>query len=265
MKLDMVRRFAFIETRLLWGGGLTAQELGHAFGISRQSAQAVIDDYRNHHPGNMFLNRSTRRQEAANSFQAAYIREGSCALLDYLRGQSLVTHYMAEEVWSDLPFTDADRLTRARIPNDTVRLVITALYQKSTLSVVYQSKRHHTNRVISPNQLVFADNRYHLRAYCHGSRAYLDFVLSRILSAHIGSPKEWTSGNGDYDWHNHEILRFTLSPSLSPAMRAALAHDYLIRSDGIYEIKVSKALSHYVARQMTRIDGQLKQPLWIRL
>ena len=142
MKLDMVRRFAFIETRLLWGGGLTAQELGHAFGISRQSAQAVIDDYRNHHPGNMFLNRSTRRQEAANSFQAAYIREGSCALLDYLRGQSLVTHYMAEEVWSDLPFTDADRLTRARIPNDTVRLVITALYQKSTLSVVYQSKRY---------------------------------------------------------------------------------------------------------------------------
>ncbi len=265
MKPDTIRRFAFIETRLFWGGGFTAQELGSAFGISRQSAQAVIDEYRTLHPNNLYLNRTTRRQEATSTFQSFYIRDGSGALLDYLRGQSLVVRYMSEEIWSDAPFTDADRLTRPRIPNDTVRRVITALYQKCPLSVVYQSKRHYTNRVISPNQLVFADNRYHLRAYCHTDRNYFDFVLSRILSAQIGSPDEWVSGDRDNAWNSYETLYFAINPEIPTAMRAALSHDYMVCDNGIYEIKSQKALSFYVVRQMTRAQAGLQQPLWIQL
>ncbi len=265
MKPDTLRRYAFIETRLLWGGGFTAQELGNAFGLSRQSAQAVVDDYRTLHPANISLNRSTRRQEAGASFRAAYVRDGSGALLDYLRGQSLVSHYMSEEVWSEIPFTDADRLTRSKVPNDTVRLLITALYRRCSVGVVYQSEKRHTNRVISPNRMVFADNRYHLRAYCHADHFYGDFVLSRILSVHMGSTNEWVSGEGDDTWHSYETLRFTINPALPQAMRTALAHDYHIRTDGIYKIKSSSALSHYVARQMTRFHTIVQQPLWIQL
>lgn len=51
MNHDRLKRFAFIEVRLLWGGGLTAMALAKGFGIARQNAQQTIEAYRQKHPG----------------------------------------------------------------------------------------------------------------------------------------------------------------------------------------------------------------------
>jgi hypothetical protein len=44
MKHHRAPAFAYIETQLLWGLGLTARELGLTFGIARQNAQAVLQE-----------------------------------------------------------------------------------------------------------------------------------------------------------------------------------------------------------------------------
>jgi hypothetical protein len=61
MKLDTQSRFAFIETRLYWGEGVTARELAEVFGFARQTAQGVIEDYRRRHPEAIVFDASRKR------------------------------------------------------------------------------------------------------------------------------------------------------------------------------------------------------------
>ena len=93
MKRDMIRRFAYIETCLYWGAGITAGELGKTFGIARQNAQTTIDSYRKQQPGNMVYNPASKRHEASKYFQAHYISQEPRHYLNYLRGNSLTNHF----------------------------------------------------------------------------------------------------------------------------------------------------------------------------
>jgi hypothetical protein len=73
MKKDTLNRFAYIETRLYWGGGLTAGELAQACDLTRQNAQGVIKAYRDKHPGNIAFDTSLKRQVAGEHFEPNYI------------------------------------------------------------------------------------------------------------------------------------------------------------------------------------------------
>ena len=62
MKSDTSNRFAYIETRLQWGDGLTARELAETFRLTRQTAQGLIDEYRRRYPGNLHFDPSFKKQ-----------------------------------------------------------------------------------------------------------------------------------------------------------------------------------------------------------
>jgi hypothetical protein len=260
MKLDMKRRFAFIETRLYWGEGVTAAELGEAFGISRQSAQAVIAAYRKEHPGQLLRDKKGKRQIPADTFEPTGIRRDTEAFLDYLRGQALLAHYMEDAEWSDVPFVDADRLTRPGLNGETVRCVLGGLYGRRAVAIYYQSKSRRSWREISPHHLVFAANRYHLRAYCHQAQVYLDFTLSRILDTGTAG-NEWVSGEGDVEWREYQTLIFNSCPLDSDA-QAAFLLDYPDAVNGRLSIHCRRALAHYVIREMTRADAPDGKPRW---
>ena len=64
MKFDTLIRFAYIETQLFWGDGLSAGELAKFFDSTRQTAQAVINAYRQQHPDQMEYDGSLKRHVA---------------------------------------------------------------------------------------------------------------------------------------------------------------------------------------------------------
>jgi hypothetical protein len=262
MKHDMIRRFAFIETRLFWAGGLTAAELADTFGIARQNAQQSIKTYNSLHPGQLKHDRRRRRQVPTERFQPRYIREGVSRFLDYQRGTQYTAHFYDEPGWSDLPFTDADALARPLYDQDAVRTALTALRGQSAVVLGYWAKTGARTRRISPHHLVHADERYHLRAYCHETQRFLDFNLARIVTAEP-SDDDWVPETTDHDWHKRVDLVFEISPDLPPVARAALRQDHLRPDQRQLTIPgVREAIAFYVRRRFLRIDQQFKQPLW---
>lgn len=262
MNHDMLRRFAFIETRLLWGGGVTAGELAKGFGLARQNAQQSIEAYRQRHPGQMEYDRRRRRHIRTATFEAQYVRNDVGRFLDYQRSISQVAHFYEESDWCDLPFTDADSLIKPIYDSNGVQAILEAIRQQAVAEIEYWSKTRIQTRRISPHQLVFADGRYHIRAYCHETLQYLDFVLTRVMTSKITN-ELWVSSAADENWHHRQKLRFRINPNLPNAAQEAIRLDYIPSGQEFLEIQgVRIALSYYIQRRLCRIDWRFEMPLW---
>lgn len=260
---DIIRRFAFIETRLLWGGGFTASELAAAFGIARQNAQQTIASYNRRHPRQMVYDRQRHRQVRTDDFKVNYVRDDVGRFLQYQRAIAHTASYHDDPAWVDLPFADVDDLVRPLYDKEAVRAVLEALRRQEVVEIEYWSKYATRVRRISPNHLVFADGRYHVRAYCHEMLEWFDFVLPRIMSSHeVCEP--WVSDHGDSNWHQRENLSFLVNPALPESAQAAVRLDYLPRGvERLLVRGVRKALAIYVRRRLCREDWRFNVPLWI--
>ncbi|WP_020505196.1 WYL domain-containing protein [Lamprocystis purpurea] len=263
MNHDMMRRFAFIETRLLWGGGFTASELAAAFGIARQNAQLTIASYCRKHPRQMAYDRRCRRQVRTEDFRANYVRDDVGRFLEYQRAAAHTALYLDDPTWVDLPFTDVDDLVKPFYDKEAARAVLAALRRQEVVEIEYWSKSATRVRRISPHHLVFADGRYHVRAYCHDLLNWFDLVLPRIIAAqHADDP--WVSGDGDTDWHQREDLSFFVNPDLPESAQAAVRLDYLPQgAERLLVRGVRKALTMYIQRRLCRLDWRFGVPLWI--
>ncbi|OQY54131.1 MAG: hypothetical protein DRR08_06770 [Candidatus Parabeggiatoa sp. nov. 2] len=266
VKFDTLIRFAYIETRLYWEGGLAASELAKTFYLTRQTAQAVINDYRQQHLGQMRYDSSLKRHLAEEDFKPQYIRGDAVAFLDYLRGQNLRAHYLDEPEWSEVELADVDRLLRPKLPRRVVQPILAALRHQQTLLIKYQPVMPDDIRVcvISPNHLVFANNRYHLHAYCHERQKYLDFVLYRIVHVEPAD-EEWVSSEESREWNEFVTLRFRPNRELPQEVQETVLREYLGSDDNnILEIRCRKNEAFYVRQKLLKaVDSQRGMPLWI--
>lgn len=171
-------------------------------------------------------------------------------------------HFFDEPDWVDLPFTDADTLVRSLYDEQAVRVVLEALRLESAVHIEYWAKQTSGFRCLSPHQLVYADGRYHVRAYCHEKDAFLDFVLARIVSAEI-SNDPWIPATGDSEWHERTTLRFVINPSLPERTHAALKLEFLPEGQDVLVLPgIRNALVFYVNARLGRIDQRFGVPLW---
>jgi hypothetical protein len=264
-KFDMIKqiRFEFIETRLLWGKGLTAKDLTEAFEITRQSAQRTLDEYRQRHPRQMQYDARQKCHVPDSSFEPQYIRKAPLKFLDYLRGQNLVGFYREQRSWTDIEITDVDRHLRPELPLEPIQNVISALLQQQAVHIDYQSKTMDSakSRSISPNHLIFADGRYHVRAYCHFRERFLDFVLSRILRAET-TDEEWVSSAADENWNTFVEIRFYPNPDLPSEVKKAILKNYETEDSGHWIIRCRKALAHYIKRKQLSPNPKFVTALW---
>lgn len=261
MNRDTDRRFAYIETCLYWGNGLTATQLGETFKIARQNAQASIAEYRRLNPGNMAYNPSSKKHEATSNFVPHYIHQEARRYLNYLRGNSLANKFWEDEDWGGLQVEDVDMQFRPHLERDCVHKIITAIQTRQTLHLGYHAKVGYQYLTIAPNHLAYASRRYHVRAYCYERNKFIDLVLSRIVDAESAS-EDWVSSQEDEDWNSQIKLQFIPNPVLPESMKKTLLLDYCL-PDNTYTISVRRALKAYVLREMERLDWQYKIPLWI--
>ncbi|WP_295541171.1 WYL domain-containing protein [uncultured Thiohalocapsa sp.] len=262
MKHDMLRRFAFIEARLLWAGGLTANELAAAFGIARQNAQQTISAYAKQHPGQLEHSTRQRRQVPTDGFKALYVREDVCRFLDYQRAASYTARFHDEPDWADLPFTDADAFARPLYDQHAARTALTALRRQAVVLIGYWAMSGARTRRISPHHLVHADARYHLRAFCHETQQFLDFNLARIVNAEL-SKEDWVSAANDTHWHERVDLEFEINPQLPSEAQAALRQDHVRAGETTMKVRgVRRAIAYYVKRRFARIDERYDMRLW---
>lgn len=266
MKVDMLRKkYEYIETRLLWDEGITANELASIFSVSRQVAQKVINRYRQSYPYQMIYDPQLKRHVARQTFEPVFVRKDAKLFLDYLRGQSLGMYYKEEEDWVDIEITDINQKLQTELETLNTKIVLTALRRQKSVAIEYLKKKDVSEdtmfRIISPNHLIFAKNRYHIRAYCHMKKAYLDFVLSNIITAEFSS-EEWVSSIDDIEWNEMITIKLKPNPELPEAMRNAIIKRYKTQN-GIREITCRKALAYYIKKNPLLINPDNQLYIWI--
>ena len=262
MKHDMQRRFAFIETCIYWGVGLTASHLGKVFGIARQNAQKTINDYKTSYPGQLTYDASAKCHKPSASFKPELIKDQPNLYLDYLRGNHMVAKFWSENDWSELIVYDTDEKTRPHLDQGCIRVIISALQEQQVVKIYYHSKLHTQYLTISPNTLVYASQRYHIRAYCHDSFHFIDLNLARVLHAELATD-DWVSSDEDTDWNTTVRLTFVPNRGLPEQMLNTLRKDYRLAKEDNYVVNTNLALAFYIKRNLLSMKTSEGKPLWL--
>lgn len=271
---SLKERFAYIEHLLRWYGGVTARQISEVFGIERVNAQKVITRYREVFSGAIRYDSSLRKQVADKNFDPHYIKDTPRKFLDNLRGQHYVRLYRDTGNWEEISIYDTDSRIPLNLENNIVSIIVKALLDKRVLAISYHSINRVSDRLISPNNLVYANHRFHLRAFCHQKQDYLDFVLGRILEARLypvptveeikkDRAIEWISSRHDKSWGNIVYLFYQINPELPEKAQGALRLNYNVDSEDKLIIQCREALRYYIDDQFKMIDHRFHKPLWI--
>ena len=263
MKHDTLRRFAYIETCLYWGTGLTARHFGEVFDIARQNAQKVINDYREKHPDNLYYDSSKKCHCKSDEFTPWYINLKPERYLGYIGAVSATIGYWDEVQWSpEIPFETDNNYLSPPQHHYNVSSVLSSIREKYAIHVVYRAKKATLAMTVSAHHLVYANYRYHVRAYDHSKDWFSDLVLTRFVE--IEKAKEnWVSSASDAEWNKDLQLRFQINPELPDKVQQALQADYSLGTGTIRTIEVRQALLGYICREMERVDWDCGIRLWL--
>ena len=195
-------------------------------------------------------------------FKPYYIRVEPEKYLEYVRGVDAISRYWAADDWNEVLIEDVERQLQPSTKSKTVKLILSAIQNEQTVSILYHSNYDKLYRTLSPHHLVYVNHRYHVRAYCHLEKGFLDFTLARMKTIST-STLAWQPASDDDEWHQYLQLCFRINPALPEVVQSMLKIDYQLRG---YEhcICTRKALAFYIVRVMEQRHWKHKIPLWQR-
>lgn len=251
---DLLLRYRFIETLVLWEGRLTTRHLCDTFGIGRQQASKDINNYiRDVGPGNLEYDKFLKGYKPTPGF-APRVTLGLADEYLHLMARNNELMNVFESLSLNVANVEVLSQPVRDVTPDVLRPIMQAARQQRRLEVDYVSLNHpdREGRIIVPHTLVYTGLRWHVRAWCEKNHGYRDFVLSRFR----GTPDimdESPHGVGaDSEWNTRVLVRITADPRLSREQREVVEVDYGMR-DGALEITTRARLVTYVL-QLLRIE-----------
>jgi predicted DNA-binding transcriptional regulator YafY len=254
---DLLLRYRFIETLVLWEGRLTTRHLCDTFGIGRQQASKDINNYiREVGPGNLEYDKYLKGYKPSPEFTPQVTRGLADEYLHLLaRNNELMT--MFESLALEVGNAEVLSLPVRDVKPEVLRPLMQAARQQCRLEVDYVSINNpdREGRIIVPHTLVYTGLRWHVRAWCEKNQDYRDFVLSRFRGIpELLDPSEH-GAEADIQWNTQVAIRIVPDPRLSLAQQEVVAHDYGMTS-GQLEFNCRAKLVPY-ALQLLNIDPQI--------
>lgn len=256
---DLLLRYRYIETIVLWEGRLTTGHLTRCFGIGRQQASRDINVYgREIAPGNIEYDKFLKGYRPSSSFVPRVTRGTADEYLHLM-----TRHEQLMGVFEALPLTTANVEQLAppvrEVSPAILRPIIQAARQGLRLEVDYVSLQNpdREGRIIVPHTLVFTGLRWHVRAWCEKNQGYRDFVLSRFRGEAELLDASPHGAEGDAAWQQRVDLIIEPDPRLDPAQRDVVAADYDMR-DGQLRLRTRAVLATYLL-QLLQLDPAIEQ------
>lgn len=152
-------------------------------------------------------------------------------------------------------FTNVETLLPA-LDGLSVAMVLQALFLRCPVLIEYRTKGGKSStRWISPHHLVFADHRYHVRAFDHGTddgqdqRFYMDFNLGRISVLEVGLPHQYKGAHDDAEWWEPVTLVFRVNPDLPDELLETVLETYMLTVDDDIPVVTTRAMEIYALRE----------------
>lgn len=222
------QRLRFFEARLLWEGLVNRQDVCHHFGVTANHFTREVSDYRNHYPSNVQYDVSARAYRPTERFQAGFATGGAEEYLALLR---LYSHNPSQALLAEMGTSVSCEILpepQGQMDREVLRAILRAIHGHRGCEIRYQSfsSPSTAKRIIWPHALVWAGERWHVRAFDERRMSYIDFVLVRISSVTAVNRAFPNEAGEDIDWHQSEILEIIPNPTLSESQKRVVALEY---------------------------------------
>lgn len=257
LKWGVERRLELIEFRLFWEGGVNRSDLIDMFGISVPQASKDLTHYQERAPQNAVYDKSARRYVAGPKFQPVFLNPDPDAYLMRLRATAEGFTEAGSNWLAAPPDMDIALTLRRKVDAEALRSVLRAVREDRSLDLRYQSMNRDrpdpTWRRITPHAFGYDGLRWHVRAWCHETERFKDFLLSRILShGEFGEPGAGAAH--DRLWQETFDITIVPHPDLSVGQQAVVANDYNM-VDGRAVLPVRYAMLFYVLKRLGLLEG----------
>jgi hypothetical protein len=255
IKWGVERRLQFIEFRLFWEGGVRRSDIMTTFGVSEPQASKDLTLYQERAPGNAVYDKISKRYVAGPQFSSVFLTEGPSEYLMRLRsfGEGLME---PTETWLASPPEIDIVLNPARdVDAGCLQSVLKAVRERRSLAVRYQSMSMPDPgwRRITPHAFGFDGFRWHVRAYCHQSDCFRDFLIPRVTGARDFDEPGF-GGDRDNMWNDRFVVSIGPHPGLSLNQRIGVEKDYGMEA-GTKALEIRYAMLFYVLRRLGLLDS----------
>ena len=185
LKWGVERRLEFIEFRLFWEGGVNRSDITDMFDVSVPQASKDLTLYQERAPHNALYDKSAKRYVASEQFEPHFLKPDPDGYLSRLRSVAEGLIDLSDSWITEFPDTDIALTPRRDIDSAVLRTVLSAVRDNRSIDVHYQSMSKDRPdpiwRRITPHAFGYDGFRWHVRAYCHVTDKFKDFLLPRIL------------------------------------------------------------------------------------
>lgn len=244
---DLLLRYRFIETIVLWEGRLTTRHLCDTFGIGRQQASKDINNYiREVGPGNLEYDKFLKGYKPTCEF-IPKVTEGLADEYLHLMARNNELMNVFESLSLNVANAEVLSLPVRDVKPELLRPIMQAARQQRRLDVDYVSLNDpdREGRIIVPHTLVYSGLRWHVRAWCEKNAEYRDFVLSRFRGTPDIMDESKHGADGDLEWNTHIIVRIVADPRLTQEQQEVVEKDYGMEN-GALEVSTRARLAPYV-------------------
>lgn len=259
LKWGVERRLEFIEFRLFWEGGVNRSDLIDTFGVSVPQASKDLTHYQERAPLNAVYDKSARRYVAGPDFRPVFLDPDPDAYLMRLRSMAEGFAEPGANWLAAPPDMDVALTLRRKVDTEVLRSVLAAVREERSLVLHYQSMNRDRPdpawRRITPHAFGFDGLRWHVRAWCHETERFKDFLLSRVLG-HGESGEPGARAAQDRLWQETFDITIVPHPELSAGQQAVVAKDYNM-ADGRAVLTVRYAMLFYVLKRLGLLEGTL--------
>lgn len=256
------RRLEFIEFRLAWEGGVRRSDIRSAFGVSEPQASKDLSEYQKRAPANAVYDASAKRYVAASSFEPLFMKDGPSEYLLRLRSMAEGLIEPGESWIERHPEVDIVLTPVREMDEGCLKAVLDAYRLNGSVEVLYQSmsadRPEPIWRRITPHALGYDGFRWHVRAYCHFTDKFKDFLLPRILGSQ-NIAEAGRRGEQDRLWQERFSVEIAPHPDLGPAQRAIVERDYGMNG-GTALLEVRYAMLFYVLKRLGLLEKPEKKP-----
>ena len=247
---EVRQRLEFIEARLYWDGKLNRSDLVDFFGISTLQASKDISKYQELAPGNMDYDTKLRQYSVSQNFEPKFIQPDAESYLAKLQVLSFSKDpSSANTLLGVIPAFNIIPTPARKIDVNILKRVLKAIREAEEVHVYYQSMTRPEPiwRWVAPHAFSFDGLRWHIRAYCHETQSFRDFLLSRIIKIEDFRGRS-IDHRDDVEWFTSKSLRIAPHPGLSPSQKKVIEYDYGM-SDGYLEISIKVASLIYFLKR----------------
>jgi hypothetical protein len=257
LKWGVERRLEFIEFRLYWEDGIRRSDLIKTFGVSEPQASKDLTLYQERAPGNAIYDKASKRYVAGSDFTPVFLKAEPMEYLGRLRslGEEQVS---PSESWLGIyPEIDVALNPAREVEAECLRDVLRAIREDKSIEVKYQSMSKDLPdplwRRITPHSFGYDGFRWHVRAYCHPTDKFKDFLIPRIIGVREfeAAGKKKTE---DRIWNERFGIIIGPHPDLGPNQQAIVAKDYGMKN-GSTVLDVRYAMLFYVLKRLGLQDN----------